>query len=227
VRYAARLPLQLGTALILCIFITFDMPRLKRGVRRLHATRVRGVYEAIAPGLVTFARLIGRAFAAQAVIALFNTALTFTLLWFLDIENAIFMATIVFLCSFIPILGVIISSVPIALMAILQPGGAVWLAAQVVLGITIIHFIETSVLNPKILGDMLHLHPVMVLTILMIGEHFFGIWGLLLGVPVGVFIFRIVILQEEIPGITDRPAAIPEASPSRITTAPHHPLPAK
>jgi predicted PurR-regulated permease PerM len=218
--YAATLPIELATALILSIFITFDVPRLRQGVHRLHRTRLKDIYEEIAPGLVAFARLIGRAFEAQAVIAMFNTLLTFAVLWFLAIENAIFLCTIVFLCSFIPILGVILSSVPIALMAILQPGGSLWLAVQAVIGIIIIHFIETSILNPKILGDMLHLHPVMVLAILLIGEHFFGIWGLLLGVPVGVFIFRLVLLREQIPGITDRPAALPEASPSRLGVAP-------
>jgi hypothetical protein len=39
-------------------------------------------------------------------------------------------------------------------------------------------------------------------------------------VPVGVFIFRLVLLREQIPGITDRPAALPEASPSRLGVAP-------
>ncbi|MFP6739806.1 MAG: AI-2E family transporter, partial [Planctomycetota bacterium] len=70
-------------------------------------------------------------------------------------------------------------------------------------GILVIHLIEAWILNPKILGDMLHLHPVMVLAILAVGEHFFGVWGLLLGVPVIVYILRFVILDEGIPGIID------------------------
>jgi predicted PurR-regulated permease PerM len=43
----------------------------------------------------------------------------------------------------------------------------------------VIHLLETSFLGPKIVGKVSHLHPVMVLVILAIGEHFFGIWGLL------------------------------------------------
>ena len=205
IRYAATIPIQLVTALLLTVFITFDMTKIKRQFRRLHETRMRNVYAEIAPGLVIFARLMGRAFMAQGVIAVFNTLLTFILLWLIEVENAFFLCAIVFACSFIPVLGVIISSVPIALMAILQPDGSLWLAGQSVIGIIIIHLIESSVLNPKIVGNVLHVHPFMVLAVLTIGEHFFGIWGLLLAVPVWVFIFRVAVLNEEIPGITDPP----------------------
>jgi predicted PurR-regulated permease PerM len=45
---------------------------------------------------------------------------------------------------------------------------------------------------------MLHLHPVMVIGILAISEHFFGVWGLLLGVPVIVYLIRCVIMGEDI-----------------------------
>ena len=42
----------------------------------------------------------------------------------------------------------------------------------------------------------------LVLVILVVSEHFFGIWGLILGVPVAVYVFRVVILDIGIPGIT-------------------------
>jgi predicted PurR-regulated permease PerM len=50
---------------------------------------------------------------------------------------------------------------------------------------------------------MLHLHPVMVLAILTISEHFFGIWGLLLGCPIMVYIIRFVIFDDGIPGVIE------------------------
>jgi len=115
----------------------------------------------------------------------------------------------VFVCSFIPVLGVVLSSVPISVMAIVQPDGTVLMAVYIILAVLVIHFIETSILNPKILGDMLHLHPVLVLAVLAIGEHFAGVWGLLLGVPVAVYIIRCVILNEEIPGLIEQ-SPLPE-----------------
>jgi predicted PurR-regulated permease PerM len=118
---------------------------------------------------------------------------------FLQIENSLFLSLIVFLGSFIPVLGVVLSGAPICAVAIVQDGGSLMLALWVIIGILVVHFIETSILNPKIVGTFLHLHPVLVLVILAIGEHFFGAWGLLLGLPIAVYIFRIVILDEGLP----------------------------
>ncbi|QDU62491.1 hypothetical protein Pan216_33580 [Planctomycetes bacterium Pan216] len=211
-RYIITVPIELGMALLLSFFITFDMPNLRKGAHRLRSSRIRHIYAEITPGLVAFARLIGRSFQAQGMISSCNAVLTFIGLWILGIDNAFFLSTIVFLFSFVPVIGIILSSVPIALMAVAQPDGSIWLALAAIVWICVIHFIETSMLNPKIVGNMLHLHPVFVIAILAIGERFFGIWGLLLGVPVAVYILRIVILDEPIPGIWEpaRGAHAPE-----------------
>jgi predicted PurR-regulated permease PerM len=188
-------------ALLLTLFITFDMASLKKSVNDLSKSRVAGVYNEVVPNLIVFARLIGRSFSAQGIIAVCNTLLTFLLLRVLGIQNELMLCILVFIASFIPVLGVALSGIPIAAEALLQPGGSLVLALQAVAGIGVIHLIETSLLSPRILGKVLHLHPVLVLVILVIGEHFFGVWGLLLGVPVAVYLIRVVILKEPIPGI--------------------------
>jgi predicted PurR-regulated permease PerM len=53
----------------------------------------------------------------------------------------------------------------------------------VLLWIIGIHQIEANLLNPKIIGVAAKIHPVLVVLALIIGEHFFGLWGALLGVP--------------------------------------------
>jgi predicted PurR-regulated permease PerM len=199
------LPMEIFTALLLSFLITIDVPRLAEGLNKLSKTRFRHVYWEIKPGLVSFGLLIGRAFQAQGVIAIVNAILTWGAIHALGIQNAAFLCFLVFLFSFIPVLGVVFSSAPIAVMALTQENGSFGLALSAIGAILGVHFIETSVLNPKILGNMLHLHPVLVLTILAICEHFFGVWGLLLGVPVFVYIIRFVILQEGIPGYIEMP----------------------
>ncbi len=192
--YVFQSTIWFALALLISFFITLDLPRIKRGLRRLESSRVRHLYLEIAPSVIAFGGIIGRAFQAQAVIAVCNTVLTFGLIKALDIQYELFLCTIVFICSFIPVLGVIFSTVPIALIGLLSHG--LGTALMAILGVMLVHFIETSILNPKILGDMLHVHPVLVLTVLVIGEHFFGVWGLLLGVPVLVYVLRYVILGE-------------------------------
>ncbi len=192
-----------GFALVLSVFFSFiivwDIPKLTRTVKRLENSRVSDFYREIVPGLRSFGSLMGRAFQAQAIIAVMNTMLTLAALTIFDVENRAFLCTIVFICSFIPVAGVIMSSVPIALIALNQPDGGFALALKMVAAIVVIHFIETTVLNPKVMGDMLKLHPLLVLIILVVGEHFFGVWGLLLGVPLCVYVFRYVILRKDAP----------------------------
>ncbi len=100
-------------------------------------------------------------------------------------------------------LGTVLSTVPIAIVALVQPDGSLWKTFLVILAVLLVHFLETSVLNPKIIGDVMHLHPVLVLTVLAIGEHFFGMWGLLLAVPITVYIIHFVIFDHGIPGIIE------------------------
>lgn len=199
--YFVSIPAQLVTSLLLTIFITLDMAGLKQGARHLSTSRIAPLYHEIVPSLVVFGRLVGRSFSAQALIALFNTLLTFILLLILGINNELLLCGIVFFASFVPVLGVFIAGVPIVLQALLQPSGSITLALIAVGGILVIHLIEATVLSPRIVGKVLHLHPVLILVIIVVGEHLFGVWGLLLGVPVAVFTLRFAMLNESIPGI--------------------------
>ncbi|MBI4586163.1 MAG: AI-2E family transporter [Planctomycetes bacterium] len=215
--YLFKFTLWFALSLLLSFFITFDLPIIRKGIQSLEQSRVREFYLEIAPGLAAFGALIGRAFQAQGVIALCNTLLTFALIKVLNIRYEVFLCSLVFLCSFIPILGVVLSTVPISLVALQYNGFGTALLS--IGGVLIIHFIETSILNPKILGEMMHLHPVLVLGILVVGEHFFKVWGLLLGVPVMVYIIRYVILGEEsiFPArVTRAVARIAGAAPAAI-----------
>jgi predicted PurR-regulated permease PerM len=213
IRALIAVPAQVGTALLLTILISFDMARLKQGARRLRGGRFAGLYAKAVPNLVAVARLIGRSFAAQGVIAVFNTLLTVGLMRVLGLGNEVLLGMLVFIASFIPVLGIIFSGIPIALQALLQPDGSLALALYALLGIGLIHAIESMVLSPRIVGKFLHLHPVLVLAVLVVGEHLFGVWGLLLGVPVAVYAIHAGLLAEPIPGIYEPgPPPEPESS---------------
>jgi predicted PurR-regulated permease PerM len=201
VRGLIAIPAQVGTALLLTILISFDMLGLKRGAQRLREGRLAWLYAKAVPNLAAVARLIGRSFAAQGVIAVFNTLLTLALMRLLGLQNELLLSLVVFIASFIPVLGILLSAIPITLQALLQPDGSLAMALYALLGIGVIHAIESMILSPKIVGKFLHLHPVLVLVVLVVGEHLFGIWGLLLGVPVAVFTIHAGILAESIPGV--------------------------
>jgi predicted PurR-regulated permease PerM len=84
---------------------------------------------------------------------------------------------------------------------LLQPDGSLALALYALLGVGGIHAIEATILSPRIVGKILHLHPVVVMVVLVIGEQLFGVWGLLLAVPVSVYLIHVGVLDEAIPGV--------------------------
>ncbi|MFH2001316.1 MAG: AI-2E family transporter [Planctomycetota bacterium] len=195
IEYTVTLVFHLILSIFLSFFLVWDIPRLKELISRLETSRMSEFYKEVCPGLVSFGSLMGRAFQAQALIAIVNTMLTLSALYILDMPHKTFLSAIVFICSFIPVVGVIISSIPMVVVGLQEPNGLI-VALELVGCVLIVHFIETTLLNPKIMGDMLKLHPLLVLIILLVGEHFFGVWGLLLGVPITVYIFRFVILKD-------------------------------
>ena len=52
---------------------------------------------------------------------------------------------------------------------------------------------EAYLLNPIIYAAHLKLHPLIVLSVLVVAEHSLGVWGLLLAVPATVFVIEFVI----------------------------------
>lgn len=169
-------------SLLFSFLISLDLVRLIEEVRSLRDSRLRHFYEETALPVVRFGYVVGRSIQAQAMIAILNTVLTWIGLALLGIPSLTVLLMIVFLCSFIPVLGVFISTIPIVLVAL--NAGGLYSAILVVLMVIVIHAIEAYLLNPMIYGRHLKINPVFVLIILFIGHHAFGVWGMLLGVPV-------------------------------------------
>lgn len=123
--------------------------------------------------------------------------------------------------SIIPIFGAIISSIPAVIVGLQDGFGVALFVLAWIIGI---HQVEANLLNPKIMGDAAKVHPVLVVFALLAGEHFFGITGALLAVPVlsigqSLFLhFREVALgvpaSESRPGV---PGSIPPPPPADET----------
>jgi len=174
--------------------ILLDLPRLETKAKALRHTRIRVIYEEVVDLISSFAMTLGTAFRAQIVIAFFNTLFTAVGLIVLDIQPMLLLSTIVFLAGLIPVLGTFISSVPIILVAFNIDGLplAMWALGLIL----VIHAFENYVINPKVFSTFFKLSPVATLIILYIAYHFMGLWGMLLGVPITVFVYRCLILGE-------------------------------
>ncbi|MBF0209441.1 MAG: AI-2E family transporter [Desulfamplus sp.] len=191
---------SIGSAFLLSLLFSFlivlDLPNLTLLIKSLEQTKLNFFYKEVAGNIRNFGEVLGKALEAQLSIAIMNSILTAIGLYILGIGKYIaFLSVIVFFCSFIPIVGVFISSIPICLIALQASGLNTMLVA--IIFIIIIHLIEGYILNPRIYGSYMRINPVLVLIILTIGGKLFHIWGLVLGVPVCTYIFAHAIKKDD------------------------------
>lgn len=117
----------------------------------------------------------------QLVICLINGVLSGIGFAFVGLKYWPVLALLATVFSLVPIFGSIASAIPAVAFGLTQSPGT---AAFVLLWIVGIHQVEANLLNPKIMGDAAKIHPVLVVFSLLVGEHFFGVVGALLAVPV-------------------------------------------
>ena len=104
---------------------------------------------------------------------------------------AIPMGVLVFLGSFIPFIGAIVTGTIAILVALVVKG---WFWALVMMGIVLlIQQLESHVLQPFLMGKAVSLHPVAVLLTVLAGSLLAGIVGALFAVPV-VAVLNTVVL---------------------------------
>ncbi|MCL1980435.1 MAG: AI-2E family transporter, partial [Proteobacteria bacterium] len=175
-------------SLLFSFLIVLDLPQLGASVRALESTKLRFIYRSVAGNIHDFSQVLGKALEAQLIIAIINSILTAVGITLLGLsEQVAFLSVIVFFCSFFPVIGVFISSIPICLIALQTAGLQVMLLA--ILLIAIIHLVEGYILNPRIYGSYMRINSVIILIILTIGGKLFDFWGLILGVPICTYVF--------------------------------------
>jgi predicted PurR-regulated permease PerM len=189
--------ISLLLALIFSFILVLDWKEIAGRMKTLESSRIRSFYLGAAPHLQAFASVLGKAFSAQAIISAVNTILTAAGLFFFHVPNVAILSMLVFACGFIPILGTLISSVPILVIA-LQVGGFL-LALKILVLLVVLHSFGIYILNPKITAGFFHVHPILILVLLLVGERFFGIWGMVIGVPVGYYVLSVLTRPEDAP----------------------------
>ena len=100
----------------------------------------------------------------------------------LGLDNAVAIGVLSGLVSFVPYLGFVVGIFLAALTAFAQ-GGGLLLLLGVVAVFAIGQAIEGTVLTPKLVGESIGLHPVVVIFAVMAGGQLFGFFGILLALP--------------------------------------------
>lgn len=223
---------QLFAGMILCLFAVFffikDGRDIWRWVVRLLPWEARlPIHEAGIRAWVT----LGAYARTQMIVAAIDAIGIGLVAALLKVPLWIPIAIIVFLGSFIPIVGAIVSGAIAVVVALVVQGP--FIALLMFIGVLAVQQIESNLLQPWLQGNAVSLHPLAVVVAVAAGSTLAGIVGALFAVPVVAVINTIILYltnhdrYPELAEDVNRPGGPPGSLHEDIAQSYAHYLPAK
>ena len=117
----------------------------------------------------------------RMLMAIFVGILTMIYLLILRVDFAIIIGLITCVADIIPYVGPLLGCVPAVLFALVDsPAKAFWVLVLFV----VVQWVENNILAPKLIGDSTGLNPLLILISIIIGGGIFGVWGMVISVPI-------------------------------------------
>lgn len=116
----------------------------------------------------------------QIIVALVVGMLSALWVMALHIPFAPLIGAVAAITDVIPYVGPIAGAVPAVLLGLMR---SPWTAGYAVIGFIVIHQLEGMVISPKVVGDSVGLHPLVIIFAILAGADMAGFTGLLLAVP--------------------------------------------
>lgn len=197
--HVSEFGIQLVMAFILSFFLLSGKKQIKNFGKKVEKSKINFLYSYYKYLGTNFANTFGKILQFQILISLINSVLSMIFLAILGFHQVVGLGLMMFLFGLIPVIGAIISFIPLAIIAFTIGGitKVLWIVVMV-LGI---HAMESYVLNPRLMAHETKLPIFMTFLTLIISEHFLGTWGLLLGIPLLMFLLDLFNIQtkEKIP----------------------------
>lgn len=127
----------------------------------------------------------------QLILCIIAGAFTTAFLAILGMPYVVVLGLFAGITRAIPIIGPVVSGIPIILVGLLNSDGPA-IPVALLLFVTIVHFVESKFIMPRLIGHRLHLHPAVVLVVLLIGAEFFGLIGMFVAAPVAAIVRDII-----------------------------------
>jgi predicted PurR-regulated permease PerM len=187
--------LQILIALLMSLFFLLEKPRLIEFTKKFKTSKVASIYAEIEFFSIKFVGTFGKVIEAQLIIAVVNCILTTIALWIFGFPQLGGLSIMIFCLGLIPVAGVIISLIPLVIIG--YSIGGLMTVLYVFIAIMIIHAIEAYILNPNLMSSKTNLPVFYTFLVLIFSEHFFGVWGLIIGIPVFVFLLDVLEVTDQ------------------------------
>ena len=174
---------------ILIIIISFYLSIQEKGIENFLRIILPLKYEEYAVDLWERSRIkIALWLKGQMLISLIIAILIYLVLSLIGIQYALLLAIVAGIMQLVPY-GVLIAVIPAIAFAYMSGG----ISTALVVGLVylIVHQFETFLFTPLIIKRVVGLTPLIVILSVLIGFELGGFWGMVLSIPVSVFIMEL------------------------------------
>jgi predicted PurR-regulated permease PerM len=167
-----------GLVVVMTLYFLVDGKRLYAWllayVPRQHRTKMAETAPAVSKVVYSFVR-------GQAVVSALFAVYTAIVVSVLGVPGVLPIALLAFVCDVIPVVGIIIATIPTAMLALTESPAK---AVAIVISFMGYHMFETYVIIPRVYGSSMRLSTLTVLIALVIGGSLQGIIGAIFALPI-------------------------------------------
>jgi predicted PurR-regulated permease PerM len=192
---AGNLLLHFGMALVISFLFLIERDNIGRFGSKVSESRIGFIYDYFITFGGNFCRTFGKVMKVQVTIAIVNSLLSMLLLHLFGMPSVLGLGLMIFVLGLIPVAGVIISIIPLSIIAFNT--GGFFKVLEILIMVVVLHAVEAYVLNPKLMAHRTALPVSFVFVILIVTEKYLNVWGLLIGVPLFIFLMSIFHVDYE------------------------------
>lgn len=171
---------------VLAFYFTLDSRSLKREfvaiVPRRRAREAIGLLHELDSIMRNY--VIG-----QIILCIIAGALVGAVMAMFHLRYIMIMSVFAGITRAVPVVGPLVSGIAIVLLGTAQ---SPVLGLKLLIFFSLLQFVESKFIMPKLIGDRMQLHPAIVIVVLLVGAEFFGIFGMFMAAPVAALI-RVLI----------------------------------
>ncbi|MCR4442038.1 MAG: AI-2E family transporter [Peptococcaceae bacterium] len=168
---------NLVLAPVLSFYFLLEFNRFGRGILKVVPARWRR-------GLVVVGseanQVIKRFIRGNILVSIIVAVMTTLGMVLIGMDFPLLIGLVVGLANLIPYFGAVISAVPAVLLALTKSR---WMALYVLGVMILIQQIEGNIISPRVLGDSVGLHPLVIIFSLLAAGQLWGFMGMLFAVP--------------------------------------------
>lgn len=133
-------------------------------------------------------KILGKYILGQLILSLIVGVMTFIVMLILRVKFPLLLSILNAVLNIVPYFGAILGAVPAIVVALIDgPMKVVW----VVVAFILIQQVEGNIIAPQVTASSIHMHPLTIILLLLVGDKLGGLVGMILIIPMAV-VFKVL-----------------------------------